>query len=326
MSDVVTFGEAMIRLAPPDYLRLEQTQALDVRVGGAEYNVACNLRRLEVKSAWVSRLPNNPLGRLIANKAREQGVDTSGVVWSKEGRAGIFFVQFGAMPRASEVMYDRAGSAISLLQPGEIKWPEILKGAKLFHSSGITPALSDSCAAATLEALEEAKKAGCKITFDLNYRSRLWSQEKARDVMSKMMDKVDLLISTVEDADKVFGLGGTPEESAHKLQDKFGFSIVAITRRHEKTAWTGSWASWVLAEGKIIRSREYDIEVVDRIGSGDAFASGLLFGYLDGDEEKGVAFGDAMAALKNTMVGDFSWATKDEVQKLIASGDMRVQR
>lgn len=326
MSEIVTFGEAMIRLSPPDYQRLEQTQSLDVKVGGGEYNVACNLRRLEVNSAWVSRLPSNPLGRMIANKAREQGVDTSGVVWTKEGRAGLYFVQFGAMPRASEVMYDRAGSAISLLQPGEIKWSEIFKGAKVFHTSGITPAISDSCAAATEEALAEAKKAGCKVSYDLNYRARLWSQQKAGEVQSKFMDKVDLLISTVEDAERVFGLGGTPEESAHKLQDKFGFAIVVITRRHEKTAWTGGWSSWTLSEGKIIRSREYDVEVVDRVGSGDAFASGLLCGYLQGDLEKGVAYGDAMAALKNTMVGDISWATREEVERLIGSADMRIQR
>lgn len=326
MSEVVTFGEAMIRLSPPNFQRLEQTQALDVRVGGGEYNVACNLRRLEVNSAWVSRLPRNPLGRMIANKAREHGVDTSGVVWAKEGRAGLYFVEFGAMPRPSEVMYDRAGSAMSLLEPGEIRWSEAFAGAKIFHTSGITPALSDSCAAATEEALAEAKKAGCKVSYDLNYRARLWSQEKAREVQSKFMEKVDLLISTVEDAERVFGLGGTPEESAHKLQDRFGFSAVAITRRHEKTAWTGGWASWTLAEGSIIRSREYDVEVVDRVGSGDSFAAGLLFGYLQGDLEKGVAYGDAMAALKNTMPGDFSWATKQEVERLIGSADMRIQR
>jgi 2-dehydro-3-deoxygluconokinase len=326
MSEVVTFGEAMIRLTPQNYSRLEQAQVLDMRVGGGELNVACNLRRLGVNSAWVSRLPLNPLGRVIANKAREQGVDTSGVVWTKEGRAGLYFVEFGAMPRPSEVMYDRAGSAMSLLRPGEIKWPDIFKGVKVFHTSGITPAISDSCAAATEEALTEAKKAGCKISYDLNYRARLWSQEKAREVQAKFMDKVNLLISTVEDADRVFGLGGTPEESAHKLQDKFGFPVVAITRRHEKTAWTGGWASWTLSKGKFIRSREYDVEVVDRVGSGDSFAAGLLCGYLAGDLEKGVAYGDAMAALKNTMPGDFSWATKEEVERLIASADMRIQR
>jgi len=326
MSEVVTFGEAMIRLTPQNYHRLEQADVLDVHVGGGEFNVACNLRRLGVNSGWVSRLPMNPLGRMIVNKGREQGVDTSGVVWTKEGRAGIYFVEFGAMPRPSEVIYDRAGSAMSLLQPGEIKWADVFEGVKVFHTSGITPAISDSAAAATEEALTEAKKAGCKISFDLNYRARLWSQEKARQVLSKFMDKVDLLISTVEDADRVFGMGGTPEESAKKLQDGFGFSIVAITRRHEKTAWTGGWASWTLSKGKFIRGREYDIEVVDRVGSGDAFAAGLLYGYLSGDLEKGVAYGDAMAALKNTMSGDFSWATKEEVERLMAKGDMRIQR
>ena len=172
MAQVVTLGEAMLRLSPPDFHRLEQANSFDVKVGGGELNVAVGVARLGIESAWVSKLPDNPLGKMVRNKAREQGVDTSGIVWSKSGRVGIYFLEFGASPRASSVLYDRAGSAVSTLAPGEVDWPKAFDGCKLFHVSGITPALSKSCAEATLEAIKAAKSAGAKVSFDVNYRKK----------------------------------------------------------------------------------------------------------------------------------------------------------
>src|SRR3989449_8443184 len=166
MSDVVTFGEAMVRLVPPHFERLEQTRSLDVQIGGGELNVAVGTSRMGLKGAWVSRLPKNALGRLLENRVRQTGVDTSHLIWSDDGRLGLYFVEFGAAPRPSSVLYDRAHSSISAIRPGEVDWNRILEGAKWFHVSGITPALSDSAAAATREALEAARAAGITVSYD----------------------------------------------------------------------------------------------------------------------------------------------------------------
>jgi len=199
MADVITFGETMIRLSPPNYRRLEQTNLLDVNIGGAEWNVATALSRLGISTAWVSRLTDNPLGWMIRNKTREQGVDTSHIIWTKGDRVGIYFVEFGAAPRASSVLYDRVNSAISQIKPGEVNWEEVLRGAKWFHTSGITPALSPGAAQVTAEALKTAKKAGGKVSYDLNYRARLWTPEEARKCQEPLMEYVDVLFSTEED-------------------------------------------------------------------------------------------------------------------------------
>jgi 2-dehydro-3-deoxygluconokinase len=206
MYDIVTFGEAMLRLSPPHFQRLEQTQSLDVNVGGAELNVAVGVTRLGMKSAWVSKLPKNGLGYLIRDRAQEFGVDCSHIVWSDKGRAGIYFLEFGASPRASSVLYDRANSAISMVQPGEIDWAKIFTGSKHFHVSGITPALSASAAETTVEALRAAKKAGCTVSYDLNYRKKLWSPADAKKIQEPMMTDVDILITTEEDTNVVFGI------------------------------------------------------------------------------------------------------------------------
>ncbi len=170
MYDVVTFGEAMLRLSPSHFARLEQTHSLDVEIGGSELNVAVGVSRLGMASAWVSKLPNNALGRMVRNRARELGVDVSHVIFSDQGRQGLYFVEYGAAPRASSVLYDRGNSSISLIRPDEVDWKKILSRAKLFHVSGITPALSPSAAETTALAMKAAKEAGCLVSYDLNYR------------------------------------------------------------------------------------------------------------------------------------------------------------
>src|SRR5687768_6777255 len=204
MPDVITFGEAMVRLAPPNFRRLEQARSLDVQVGGAELNTAVALARLGRKSAWVSRLTDNPLGRLITNHAREAGVCTDHVVWTKDDRVGVYFLEFGAAPRASSVLYDRKGSAMSALAAGMVDWDKAFRGARWFHVTGITPALSASAAAATKESLEAAKARGLTTSIDLNYRVKLWSGAEAGRCMSELMAHCDYLITTEEDIERVF--------------------------------------------------------------------------------------------------------------------------
>jgi len=327
MADVVTFGETMVRLSPPDYRRLEQTHLLDVSIGGAEWNVAVDLSRLGISTGWVSRLTDNALGRMIRNKAREHGVDTSHIVWTKEDRNGIYFVEFGATPRPSSVLYDRAHSAISRVKPGEINWEEVFKGAKWFHTSGITPALSPGTAKVTAEALQAAKKVGCKISYDLNYRARLWTEEEARKCQEPLMEHIDVLLSTEEDTRKVLGITGKDyREVARKLADRFKFEVVCITLREDVSVLRNRWTAIAYAGGKIYDDRTYDVEIVDRVGAGDSYTAGFIYGYLTGDVDKGVKYGNAFSALKHSIPSDANWATLPEVENLLKGGGLRISR
>ncbi|MBA7654694.1 2-dehydro-3-deoxygluconokinase [subsurface metagenome] len=327
MADVITFGETMIRLSPPNHRRLEQTNLLDVNIGGAEWNVATALSRLGISTAWVSRLTDNPLGWMIRNKAREQGVDTSHIVWTKGDRVGIYFVEFGASPRASSVLYDRTNSAISQIKPGEVNWEEVLRGAKWLHTSGITPALSPGAAQVTAEALKTAKKADCKISYDLNYRARLWTPEEARKCQEPLMEYVDVLFSTEEDTKKVLGISADNyREVAKKLAEKFNFEVVCITIREDISVLRNRWTAIAYSAGKIYEDRTYDVEIVDRVGAGDSFSAGFIYGYLTGDVEKGLKLGNAYSALKHSIPGDTNWATLQEVENQIKSASLRISR
>ena len=327
MVDVVTLGETMIRLAPPDFERLEQASRLKVTVGGSELTVAAGVCRLGLSAAWVSRLPDNPLGRMVRNKAREQGVDTSYIVWSDEDRMGLYFVEYGASPRASKVLYDRANSAISRIKPGEIDWSGVLSGARLFHTSGITPALSDSAALVTEKALETAKEVGCLVSYDLNYRARLWSQEKAREVQTPFMKYVDILLTTEADTKRVFGIEREDyEQVAVDLAKKFGFKVVTITMRGNPSVWRNSWSAIAYANGTFYDDVTYEIEVVDRVGGGDNYTAGFLYGYLTEGVAKGVRYGNAFSALKQTSWGDLNWTTLEEVEALLKGAGLRISR
>lgn len=327
MSQVVTLGEAMLRLSPPDFHRLEQTNSFDVKVGGGELNVAVGAARLGLESAWVSKLPENPLGRMVRNKAREQGVDTSNIVWSKSGRVGIYFLEFGANPRASSVVYDRAGSAVSTLAPGEVDWKKAFDGCRLFHVSGITPALSKSCAEATFEAIKAAKEAGAKVSYDVNYRKKLWTPEEANACQSPMMEYVDILITTEEDTGVVFGIReDSYQKVAEKLHERFGFEVVAITLREDHSVLSNTWSTFAYADGKYYDSRKYDCELIDRVGAGDSFTAGFIYGYLTGDVQKGVDYGTAFSAIKHSIPGDLNWATLEEVENQLKGAGSRIQR
>jgi 2-dehydro-3-deoxygluconokinase len=328
MYDVVTFGEAMVRLSPPNSQRLEQTQSLDVHVGGAELNVAVGVTRLGMKSAWVSKLPKNGLGYMIRGRAQAFGVDCSHIVWSDKGRAGLYFVEFGASPRASSVLYDRANSAISMIQPGEVDWPKVFSGSKHFHMSGITPALSASATQVTAEALKAAKKAGCTVSYDLNYRKKLWTPADARKIQEPIMTDVDILITTEEDTNVVFGIKEKNYEAvAEKLAQTFKFKVVAITLREDLSVLRNNWTAIAYQDGKIYKDKKYEVEIVDRVGAGDSFTAGFLYGWIkEKDVEKGVRYGNAFAALKHTVPGDLNWCTMEEVEAQLKGTGLRISR
>jgi len=328
MYDVVTFGEAMIRLSPPHFQRLEQATSLDLNVGGAELNVAVGVTRLGMNSAWVSKLPKNPLGYLIRNQAQEFGINCSHIVWSDQGRAGIYFLELGASPRASSVLYDRSGSAISMIKPGEVDWEKVFNGSKHFHVSGITPALSASASEVTTEALKTAKKAGCTVSYDLNYRKKLWTPADAKKIQEPMMADVDILITTEEDTNVVFGIKEKDYETvAEKLAQNFKFKVVAITLREDLSVWRNNWTAIAYQDGKIFRDRKYEVEIVDRVGAGDSFTAGFLYGWSkDKDVEKGLRYGNAFAALKHTLPGDFNWSTMEEVEAQLKGAGLRISR
>jgi len=336
--DLVTFGEAMVRLTPPAFQRLEQAHSFDAWVGGGELNVAVAAARLGVPSRWVSRLPENALGRMIASRAREQGVDAQ-IEWTADDRAGLYFAELGAAPRASSVLYDRAASAISNIQPGSVDWTAAFSGARWYHVSGITPALSESAAKVTAESLVAAKKAGLTVSYDLNYRSKLWSAERARAVQEPLMEHVDVLITTEEDTQVVFGISAERKGSyeqvdaesyahvARSLEKRFKLDAVAITLRENPRVLLNSWSAIVAAGGKIHRAPRYEVEVIDRIGAGDAFSAGLIVSRL---ENRGwndaVRLATATSALKHSIPGDFCLVTRGEVDQLLLGASLRVSR
>jgi 2-dehydro-3-deoxygluconokinase len=342
MWDVVTFGEAMIRLSPPHFQRIEQATSLEVNVGGGELNVAAGVCRLGLTSTWISRLPKNALGRSVENRVRQAGVDTSRVVWSDDGRQGIYFLEFGAAPRASLVLYDRAHTAISAIQPGEVAWKDIFRNARWFHTSGITPALSDSAAAVILEALKAAKECGVTVSYDLNYRGKLWKPDKAQAVQEPMMEFVDVLITTEEDTSVVFKIRAQHQphqegftqvsaepyrEIAKRLQEKFKFRAVAITLRENPLVWRNTWTAIAYAEGQFFDDVKYELEIVDRLGGGDSFSAGFIYGYLAKKSwADAVRYGTAFSALKHTIPGDFNWSSLAEVESLLKGASLRVAR
>jgi 2-dehydro-3-deoxygluconokinase len=338
MSDVITFGEIMMRLATPGFLRYEQTPHLELTYGGGEANVAVSLVNYGLTADFVTRLPKNDMARRAINELRGLGVGTGHIVRGGD-RIGIYFIESGASQRASKVTYDRAHSAISEIKPGEVNWESVFKGAKWFHWTGITPALGDSAAAVVEEACKAAKKHGVTISVDLNYRKKLWTREKAGAVMANLMQYVDVCIANEEDAESVFGIKGAEvtsgkiehaqyEEVAKKLTDRFGFKKVAITLRESHSASRNGWSAMLYVDGKSVFSRKFDITIVDRVGGGDSFAGGLIFSLLRGDSaEKAINFAVAASCLKHTIPGDYNRATLEEVESLLGGdGSGRVQR
>jgi 2-dehydro-3-deoxygluconokinase len=342
MVKTVCFGEIMLRLSPPGFERLFQSPLLHANFGGGEANVAVSLARFGLDSAYVTRLPANPVGDAAIRALRAEGVNVEHVLRGGS-RLGIYFAETGASQRASNIVYDRGGSAISEIQPGSVPWHDVFDGAAWFHCTGITPALSRSAAECTGEALQAARRAGLRTSVDLNYRKKLWSEREAQATMRPLMPLVDLIVANEEDLQSVLGIevphtdvtGGSLSlagfrNAAERVAGEFGATQVAVTLRESLSASENAWSAVLYEAGSrtFHQSQRYVVRLVDRIGGGDSFAAGLIHGLVTGqDGESSLRFAVAASALKQTIPGDFNQVTVEEVQRL-AAGDAsgRVQR
>ena len=337
---VVCFGELMLRLAPEGYLRFVQADSFGATYGGGEANVSVSLANYGLDAKFVTKLPTHEIGQAAVNSLRKFGVDTSDIVRGGS-RVGIYFIEKGASQRPSKVIYDRAHSSISEAKREDFDWEKILDGADWFHFTGITPALGDNVAEITLDALKVAKEKGLTVSCDLNYRKKLWSKQKAGEVMATLMPYVDVCIANEEDAGDVFGIhadatdittGKLSKEGyisvAKELADRFGFKAVAITLRESLSAFDNNWAAMLYVDGEAIFSKKYAVHIVDRVGGGDSFGAGLIYGMLNKMSSKdALEFAVAASCLKHSVEGDYNLMSADEV-KTLAGGDAsgRVQR
>ncbi len=318
MFDVITFGENMIRLSPPNFERLENAVFLDLRIGGSEANVSIALARLKLKTSWFSRLTDNLLGRRIENEIRKWNVDTNHLIWTADSRVGLYFLEFGSKPRPSKVIYDRKNSAISNITKNEIDW-KYLEGTKLFHTSGITVALSNSCNEVVNSILDFCKSKKIITSFDINYRSKLWTTSEARKKLESILSKIDIIISSENDIDLIFSYKGDFKEKAKKIMNEFKPKVIALTR--------GPESPLILDEtGKILIGTGNRPNLIDRIGAGDAFAGGIIYGYLKNDLAKGLQYAEAMSALKFSIPGDFAIISIEEIEDFIKTKKITIDR
>ena len=340
---VVTFGEIMLRLSTPGFTRFVQSQNFDVTFGGGEANVAVSLSNYGLDSYFVTKLPKHEIGQSALNHLRRFGVNDDYIIRGGD-RIGIYFLETGTSQRASKVIYDRADSAISKMKKDEVDWDKVFQNAKWFHWTGITPALGKNAQECLALACEKAKEAGAIISCDLNFRAKMWNESEAQSVMKPLMKFVDVCIANEEDAEKSLGLkaertnietGKLDENSyfniAKKLKDIYGFKTVAITLRESFSASKNGWSALLLDDKNCTtpyRSRRYEIEIVDRVGGGDAFAGGLIYSLLTKTNSKdALEFAVAASCLKHSIPGDFNLVSLDEVEKLVKSGGSgRVER
>ena len=341
MGRVVTFGEIMLRLAPNGYYRFFQDNQLQATFGGAEANVAVSLANFGDQVSFVTKVPTHAIGDGAVDSLRYFGVDTTFIERGGD-RIGIYYLEKGANQRSSVCIYDREGSAMALAEKSDFNWNDIFDGADWFHFTGITPALGSNVADICMIACKKAKDKGIKISCDLNYRTKLWTKDKARKIMTELCSYVDICIANEEDAKNVFGIeaSGTDvyagkinkagyEDAARKLKNEFDFSRVAFTLRTSHSASVNGWAGMLFDGEQFYYSREYHIsDIVDRVGSGDSFGAGLIYGIRKGySSQKTIDFAVAASALKHSIEGDFNRVKVAEIEKL-AGGDAsgRVQR
>lgn len=341
---VVAFGEVMLRLAAPDRERLGQGSRLDLSIGGGEANVVVSLAQLGFRADLVTRLPANPLGDLVVRELRGLGVETSFIERGGD-RIGLYFLESGATQRPSKVVYDRAGSSAATIEPDSIPWADILRGASWFHTTGITPAISEAAARAALDGVSAARALGVPVSIDLNYRSSLWRWGgDVQSVMTGLVERADVLVGNEEDADKVFGIratgtrpdAGELDRAAYAdvcagLHERFPqLRTIALTLRTSYSASHNGWSGCLSHDGAFRAGRVYDIvPVVDRVGAGDAFAAGLIHGLLTRPSEPAEVLEFAIAAgcLKHSIPGDFNLVGRAEVEALVEGhGSGRIVR
>lgn len=339
---VLSFGEILLRLASPGYTKLFQKDSLDATFCGGEANVAVSLAILGQESSFITKVPNNDVGRAAINSMRYFGVNTSKVIYGG-GRLGTYYLEKGASQRPSKIIYDRAYSSIALAEPEEFDWDAILDGVEWFHWTGINPALSENVAEICRQACIVAKKKGITVSCDLNYRGNLWSSAEAQKTMTKLMPYVDVCVANEEDAEKVLGIkaAGTDVENgkldrngykdvALQICDKYGCKYMAITLRQSYSASRNGWSGMLYDATKEETwfSKTYDIQIVDRVGGGDSFTAGLIYALSNGlGNEYAINFAVAASCLKHTIEGDYNRSTVLDIEKLMSSGgNGRVQR
>jgi 2-dehydro-3-deoxygluconokinase len=348
--DLISVGECMIRLSPPGHGRLEYARHLEVWVGGGEYNVAYALARLGLKTGWVGKLPQNPLGRYIMNHGRAVGIDMQNVIWvpydgvGRRDRVGLNFTEVGTGLRSSVTMYDRGHSATAGIRPGEVDWQRLFRegGVRWFHLGGIFTALSDSAAQVALESMRAAKEADAIVSYDLNFRSKLWSPEKAQEITLPLVRYMDFVIGNEEDFQKVLGFSvegvdesllDLPSENYKAMVRKVTAEFphlkgVGTTLRAAVSGLVNHWSAILYFDGGFYESKRYEnLEIEDRVGGGDGFASGLIFAFLNNrPPQECVEFGAAHGALIQSTRGDTSMITLDEVLHTLAGGTARIIR
>jgi len=323
---IICFGEIMLRLTPAySFERLEQTDLLRMSFAGAESNIATSLAIFQHDVSFVSILPDNPIGNAAINILRRYGVDTTHII--REGnRIGTYFIEAGTSVRPTQVIYDRADSAFSFIKPGQIHWEEVLKDAEYFVLTGITPALSDSCTAAALEAMKIAQKMKVKVCFDFNYRSKLWSRQKAGEVLSAFIEYVNILFCNEGAAFDILGIDltalknkNTPHEQlysflAKEIAAKGNYDFIALTHRDHHSASDNTWSGVLYNNQEAFYSKQYELKIIDRLGGGDAFAAGIIHGISQGwNNAKTIEFATIAAAIKHTLPGDLNIVSEKEI-------------
>lgn len=337
---IVTFGEIMLRLTPPDHNRFSQADHFMATYGGGEANVAISLSNFGMDAEFITKVPKHQIGQNAFNELRKYGVETKNIARGGE-RLGIYFLEKGASQRASKVIYDRAHSSIATADPSDFDWVTIFKDVDWFHFTGITPALGENVANITLEAVKEAKRQNVYVSCDLNYRNNLWSKEQANKTMSELAPYIDLVVANEEDAFDTFGIraqnydvtsGSLNRENyidvAKQMIDKFGFKVVATTLRESISASDNNWSAMLYKDGEAHFSKTYPVHIVDRVGGGDSFGSGLIYALLNKYSDKdAIEFAVAASCLKHTIEGDFNRVSVEEVTALAqGDGSGRVQR
>ncbi len=335
MKKFVTFGEIMLRLSPPGMLRFGQARSFDAAYGGGESNVAVSLANYHLPAEFVSCVPANDLGEAALQYLHQYNVGTQ-YIQRCGSRLGIYFMEYGAVMRGSQVIYDRANSSFANIKPGSIDWKSIFEDAQWFHWTGITPSISQSAAAVCLEGVKIAHEMGVTVSSDLNFRAKLWKWGKpAGEVMRELVSYCDVVIGNEEDAEKVFGIKAPESDVLNgkvnagqyryvcaELSRQFpGLKQIAITLRGSLSASHNTWSGILWDQGKLFEGPTYDITpIVDRVGGGDSFMGGLIYGLsqFNGDSQKTINFAVAASALKHTIVGDFNLVSVSEVEKLLA--------